>query len=162
MPRTIPGRFLTIGYALIGIPLAFLYLNNIGDYLASLFRILYAKICRQCCEANCINGMDARRHRQNILSSLKARTSDIDLTLRRDYTLDESLHRNNINIIRRIGTFTMGKEKPKIAKKEDLIMDCVGVNVFCNEHIIELDRLEHQKQEREKEVIQNHNKIVIF
>ncbi|VDL60545.1 unnamed protein product [Hymenolepis diminuta] len=134
-----------------GIPLVFLYLTNIGDYLASLFRILYAKICRRCCEGGCLNNMDSRR-RRSILNALKARTSDIDLTLRRDYLLDESLHRNNINIIRRIGTFAVGRDKPKTSKKEDLLMDCVGVNVICNEYVIEMDRLELQKQKNENEV----------
>lgn len=35
-------------YALIGIPLTFLYLSNIGDYLADVFRILYSKVLRPC------------------------------------------------------------------------------------------------------------------
>ncbi|KAM3184085.1 hypothetical protein ACTXT7_009087 [Hymenolepis weldensis] len=152
VPKTSIGQFLTIIYALIGIPLVFLYLTNIGDYLASLFRILYAKICRRCCEGSCLNNMDSRR-RRSILNALKARTSDIDLTLRQDYLLDESLHRNNINIIRRIGTFAVGKDKPKISKKENLLMDCVGVNVICNEYVIEMDRLERQKQKNENEIL---------
>ncbi|VDM35144.1 unnamed protein product, partial [Hydatigera taeniaeformis] len=43
VPKTNAGKVLTIIYALVGIPLVFLYLTNIGDYLASLFRSLYTK-----------------------------------------------------------------------------------------------------------------------
>ncbi|KAM7540629.1 hypothetical protein Aperf_G00000034621 [Anoplocephala perfoliata] len=153
VPKTNTGKLLTIIYALIGIPLVVLYLTNIGDYLASLFRILYAKICRRCCEGSCLGGIDSRQ-KMSSFNAFKARASDIDLTQRRDFLLDESLHRNNINIIRRIGPLAVRKEKKKISKKENLMMDCVGINVFCNEHVIEMDRLEQleQRQTSENEV----------
>ncbi|VDP76722.1 unnamed protein product [Echinostoma caproni] len=40
-------------YALVGIPLVFLYLSNIGDYLADVFRALYSRTCRTTCERFC-------------------------------------------------------------------------------------------------------------
>ncbi|VDO04856.1 unnamed protein product [Rodentolepis nana] len=138
VPKTNIGQFLTIIYALIGIPLVFLYLTNIGDYLASLFRILYAKICRRCCEGSCLKNMDSRR-RRSIFDALKARSTDIDLPQRRDYLLDESFHRNNVNIIRRIGTLGVSKDGPRISKKEDVLPNFTGVNVFCNRHALETD-----------------------
>jgi hypothetical protein len=39
-------------YAIIGIPLTFLYLSNIGNFFASCFRILYKRFCCEilCCQ----------------------------------------------------------------------------------------------------------------
>ncbi|CAH8508543.1 unnamed protein product [Schistosoma bovis] len=52
-PKTNLGKFMTIIYALIGIPLMFLYLSNIGDYLADIFRVIYSRTCRTSCERFC-------------------------------------------------------------------------------------------------------------
>ncbi|KAG5448929.1 hypothetical protein CSKR_103451 [Clonorchis sinensis] len=52
-PKTAQGKILTIFYALIGIPLVVLYLSNIGDYLADVFRALYSRTCRNTCENYC-------------------------------------------------------------------------------------------------------------
>ncbi len=43
-PKTSWGRLVTIIYALIGIPLTFLYLSNIGNFLADCFRLFYKKV----------------------------------------------------------------------------------------------------------------------
>lgn len=40
-------------YALLGIPLTFLYLSNIGDYLADWFRFIYHRVCRKYCKLYC-------------------------------------------------------------------------------------------------------------
>lgn len=46
------GRILCISYAMIGIPLMLMYLTNIGDLLADVFRYVYAKIiCCGCMKA---------------------------------------------------------------------------------------------------------------
>lgn len=47
-PKTNGGRFATIIYATVGIPLTFLYLSTIGNYLASVFRIFYFRVCCRC------------------------------------------------------------------------------------------------------------------
>ncbi|VEL41471.1 unnamed protein product [Protopolystoma xenopodis] len=47
------GKFITLIYALVGIPLVFLYLSNIGDYLADVFRVLYARTCMRTCDQFC-------------------------------------------------------------------------------------------------------------
>ncbi|KAL5961573.1 hypothetical protein TSMEX_010725, partial [Taenia solium] len=86
----------------------------------------------------------------SIFNALRAQPSEIDLTQRRDFLLDESLHRNNINVIRRIGSSRMGRDKTKNVKKEDHVVDCVGINVFCNEHAIEADRREQAEQKRQE------------
>ena len=43
-PKTSWGRLVTIIYALVGIPLTFLYLSNIGNFLADCFRLFYKKV----------------------------------------------------------------------------------------------------------------------
>ena len=37
---------MTILYALLGIPLMFIYMANIGSVLATSFKYLYSKLCR--------------------------------------------------------------------------------------------------------------------
>lgn len=48
-PKTTAGRLVTILYALVGIPLTFLYLSNIGNFMAECFRLFYKKICCGIC-----------------------------------------------------------------------------------------------------------------
>ncbi|CAL1528771.1 unnamed protein product, partial [Lymnaea stagnalis] len=47
-PQTNLGRVATVLYAMFGIPLTFLYLANIGDTMASLFKKLYSRLLRCC------------------------------------------------------------------------------------------------------------------
>jgi len=59
-PKTTWGRLITILYALVGIPLTFLYLSNIGNFMADCFRLFYKRICCDvCCCQQC-----ARRHKK--------------------------------------------------------------------------------------------------
>lgn len=48
-PKTTAGRLVTILYALVGIPLTFLYLSNMGNFMAECFRLFYKKICCRIC-----------------------------------------------------------------------------------------------------------------
>ena len=45
-PKTVMGKVVTILYALLGIPLMFIYMANIGSILATSFKYLYSKLCR--------------------------------------------------------------------------------------------------------------------
>ena len=45
-PSTDLGKLVTMVYALVGIPLMFIYMANIGTVLASSFKFLYSKLCR--------------------------------------------------------------------------------------------------------------------
>ncbi|UYV71600.1 UBC [Cordylochernes scorpioides] len=44
-PRTFWGKLCTIFYAILGIPLMFLYLTNVGNILARSFKFLYSRGC---------------------------------------------------------------------------------------------------------------------
>ena len=59
-PKTSWGRILTIVYALIGIPLTFLYLSNIGNFLADCFRLFYKRVC---CDVLCCEKCERKRKR---------------------------------------------------------------------------------------------------
>ena len=48
-PKTVAGQAVTILYALIGIPLTFVCLSNIGRFMATCFRTLYGRtMCVSC------------------------------------------------------------------------------------------------------------------
>jgi hypothetical protein len=50
-------------YALIGIPLTFLYLSNIGNFMANCFRIFYKRVC---CDILCCEKCDRARRRERL------------------------------------------------------------------------------------------------
>ena len=61
-PKTPYGRIVTIVYAIFGIPLTLLTLTNIGSFMATVFRFLYANVlCGVCCVC-CV--CCPRRHRR--------------------------------------------------------------------------------------------------
>jgi len=59
-PKTKWGRLITIVYALVGIPLTFLYLSNMGNFMAKCFRLFYQRVSmtpishRSCCDCDFI------------------------------------------------------------------------------------------------------------
>ncbi|GFQ81390.1 TWiK family of potassium channels protein 7 [Trichonephila clavata] len=48
-PKTQVGKVVTILYSLIGIPLTLIFLANIGDLMASVFRYAYSRLCCRWC-----------------------------------------------------------------------------------------------------------------
>ncbi|CAL4105003.1 unnamed protein product, partial [Meganyctiphanes norvegica] len=45
-PRTVLGKVSTILYAVMGMPLFLLYMTNVGEVLANVFKFIYFKACR--------------------------------------------------------------------------------------------------------------------
>ncbi|XP_046636975.1 potassium channel subfamily K member 15-like isoform X1 [Daphnia pulicaria] len=45
-PRTAGGKFATVIYAMVGIPLMLLYMANVGEILATSFKFTYKKMCK--------------------------------------------------------------------------------------------------------------------
>lgn len=45
-PRTEWGKVATILYAILGMPLMLLYMSNVGEVLAQIFKFIYFKACR--------------------------------------------------------------------------------------------------------------------
>ncbi|KAK3083425.1 hypothetical protein FSP39_022314 [Pinctada imbricata] len=70
-PKTDGGRFVTIIYALVGIPLTFLCIANLGSLLESCFRIFYKHACliviKLCCPSQA--RWSSQGKRQNTVSA---------------------------------------------------------------------------------------------
>ena len=45
-PRTEWGKIATILYAIVGMPLMLLYMSNVGEVLAHIFKFIYFRVCR--------------------------------------------------------------------------------------------------------------------
>ena len=50
-------------YALLGIPLTFLYLSSIGNFLANCFKLFYKRVC---CDVLCCEKCERKRKRQRL------------------------------------------------------------------------------------------------
>ena len=76
-PKTAWGRLITILYALVGIPLTFLYLSNIGNFLADCFRVVYGKICCGLCCCYCKKHRNGRRRRLSRKANNESQNGDV-------------------------------------------------------------------------------------
>ena len=52
-PKTALGRFITIPYAIVGIPLTLLTIAHLGAFMATVFRFLYKNVICGVCLAPC-------------------------------------------------------------------------------------------------------------
>ncbi|KAK2170338.1 hypothetical protein LSH36_3g15014 [Paralvinella palmiformis] len=84
-PKTEWGRLVTILYALIGIPLTFLYLSNIGNFLANSFRLFYKKVC---CDIFCCQQCERKKKMQR----LRLRRQREQLAAQRNLSLTSPPH----------------------------------------------------------------------
>jgi hypothetical protein len=84
---------ITILYALVGIPLTFLYLSNIGNFLADCFRLFYKRIC---CDVCCCQKCERQQKRQKL--KLRQRREYITAAAaQRNVRLVSRTHVNNSN-----------------------------------------------------------------
>jgi len=72
-PKTALGRFITIPYAVIGIPLTLLTITHLGAFMATVFRFLYKNVfCGVCCAP-------FRRRRRGRRDSASTVENDVEL-----------------------------------------------------------------------------------
>ncbi|XP_064618783.1 potassium channel subfamily K member 18-like [Lineus longissimus] len=64
-PKTAWGRFMTIVYAIFGIPLTLLCLANVGGLMANIFRFIYSRVC---CGFCCICCKKKKKHPRRMSS----------------------------------------------------------------------------------------------
>ncbi|CAH8512683.1 unnamed protein product [Schistosoma bovis] len=92
-PHTRLGKFLTMMYAVFGIPLFFCYLSNSGNYMASLFQVFYIRICQPAfiqfkkCIKKCFNQLTHRKVTQQLKLS---KNNDILIYERKNSRLSSS------------------------------------------------------------------------
>uniref|UniRef100_A0A5K4F850 Ion_trans_2 domain-containing protein n=2 Tax=Schistosoma mansoni TaxID=6183 RepID=A0A5K4F850_SCHMA len=92
-PHTRLGKFLTMMYAVFGIPLFFCYLSNSGNYMASLFQVFYIRICQPAfiqfkkCIKKCFNPLTHKKVTQQLKLS---QNQDSLISERNNSTLSSS------------------------------------------------------------------------
>ncbi|EUB64813.1 Potassium channel subfamily K member [Echinococcus granulosus] len=102
-PQTQYGKLLTMLYAVIGIPLFFIYLSKNGDMMASLFRLAYARGCKP------VFRMISRRRSRNatkngLYNSMQslALIANLDSTVMRLHHKDSTNSNDSTNLDRNL------------------------------------------------------------
>jgi hypothetical protein len=80
---------MTIGYAVLGIPLTLLCLTNIGDLMAHGFRLLYGKVC---CGYCCVLFGPRRRRSKNLVDMEQGIDSGSEIFNPQGEKPDEVIH----------------------------------------------------------------------
>lgn len=123
-PQTQYGKLLTMLYAVIGIPLFFIYLSKNGDMMASLFRLAYARGCKP------VFRMISRRRSRNatkngLYNSMQslALIANLDSTVMRLHHKDSTNSNDSTNLDRNLSihstktTHSEGSPPADVSKK---------------------------------------------
>ena len=74
-PKTSAGQMVTMGYAVVGVPLFLMWVSQMGTFLAQTFQFLYAHVC---CVV-CINGRRRRAAREAARAQKRARAQQLQV-----------------------------------------------------------------------------------
>ncbi|KRY21077.1 Potassium channel subfamily K member 18, partial [Trichinella patagoniensis] len=96
--RTYFGKALTIGYAIIGIPLMLLFLTNIGDVLAKMFKFLYRRAYKLRMEITIWNKRRKAARLRKITCSPSFRPANLSRSVSDSCTAKQA--------VKRVSTFT--------------------------------------------------------
>lgn len=91
-PKTTWGRLVTIVYAIVGIPLTFLYLSNIGNFFADCFRLIYKKIC---CDILCCKTCERKKKRERLRLKRQRELNNQREEALKSLRLEENLEETN-------------------------------------------------------------------
>ncbi len=82
-PKTVPGKIVTILYAILGMPLMLFCLSSTGHAMAQSFRFLYWRVCCfLCLSSRAAQANSARKRQQQMLRDRHARSINRNMSVR--------------------------------------------------------------------------------
>ncbi|CAH1801168.1 unnamed protein product [Owenia fusiformis] len=150
-PKTGWGRVCTMFYALVGIPLNFLFLANIGSFLANAFRFLYKNICLdRICSPFCrwLQTKTMRRPK-GVTTTVSYDTNGMEMGEKTDKKQQDSIKQDYSSINKKTG-----KKKKKVTMQvsiedfEPSISNCNQTRTHDYKHRILKNHLQSKGSEK--------------